>query len=104
MENFTINLFGIDYSVEYVNETLDMKGMNGRIYYDEQIIRVKRDLMRDTKKNTLLHEIIHSVLNSSGLESVLDKNNIDVEFFTETLTNSLFNVIKSNKELMKKLF
>ena len=104
MENFILNLFGIPYMVKFEKEKLDMNGMCGRVYFDDQVIKIKDSLKKDTKNNTILHEIIHIVLKSSGLESMIEKKEIDIESFTEILTNALYNVIKSNEEELKMMF
>ena len=37
-----INIFGVEYKIEYVDGDIDMNGLCGRVYYDDQIIRIKK--------------------------------------------------------------
>ncbi len=104
MNDKKINIFGVEYKIEFVDDNIDMQSLLGRIYNDFQLIKIKKDIPKDVQNCTIFHEIMHAVLKKSGLEDLLyKKDSIDVEYFTEILSNSLFNVWKSNPNFLEEL-
>jgi Zn-dependent peptidase ImmA (M78 family) len=104
MKDKKINIFGIEYDIKFVDDNIDMQGLLGRIYHDFQLIKIKKDCPLDVLNCTIFHEITHAILKKSGLEDLLyKKESVDVESFTEILSNALFNVWKSNPNFLEDL-
>jgi hypothetical protein len=87
-----IDICGVSYTIELVEEIdHDTKNM-GRIYEDSSRILLKKDMSKDKIEQTLIHEIVHGVLWETGVEDKLEDDQI--ERYTQSFTSALYPVIK----------
>jgi Zn-dependent peptidase ImmA (M78 family) len=97
-----LNLLGIDFLITETDQE-NIEGLNGQIDFQNQTIRISKNLKDNTKKRTILHEIVHLVFENYGLREALDAVDLNDEFFVKMVSNGLYTIFKSNKEEIKKL-
>lgn len=90
-----INILGIPYKVkekEIIDHNNDLLGL---IVYKDQQIFLKAKMGKEMKQNTLLHEILHGIFLHSGYSELNEKEDL-----IDSLSNSIYQVLKNNKELI----
>lgn len=87
----TINILGLEYKIEEVEQVDKNQRLFGEIDYVNQIIKVEKDLTTDKKIEVLIHEIIHGIFEALSFEEE-NKN----EHLTQALACSLYQILKSN--------
>lgn len=94
-----VEILGVDYEIKELDIIDENPDVLGQITYQKQLIEIKKTLPRDMKNTTILHEILHGILFHSGKQE-LNKN----EDLIESLSNSIYQILKSNKKLITSLF
>lgn len=90
-----INILGIDYQIEYINDLIERDNLYGEINYHKQVIRIDSSMNNDRKKRTIVHEIIHGIMESIGYSTI----NEDEEKI-QNISNALYILLISNPELL----
>ena len=90
-----IDILGIPYKVIEV-EQVDATNylVEGEIDYRNQTIKIKKDMSKERKTETLWHEIIHGICEHLQIEEV-QKN----EHLVQCLGNAVYQVLKRNKTI-----
>lgn len=83
----------------YENEPRELSGY---IDADTLTIHIKSSLPYERKSVTILHEILHGMLMHSGL-NIKEKDDDFFETIIESLSHSLFSLIRTNPDLIEYL-
>lgn len=94
-----VEILGVNYEIKELDIVDENPDVLGQIIYQKQLIEIKKSLPRDMKNTTILHEIVHGILFHSGKQE-LNKN----EDLIESLSNSIYQILKSNKKLINSIF
>ncbi len=94
-----VEILGVNYEIKELDIVDENPDVLGQIIYQKQLIEIKKSLPKDMKNTTILHEILHGILFHSGKQE-LNKN----EDLIESLSNSIYQILKSNKKLITSLF
>lgn len=86
-----ININGINYEVSYDNDIITADNSIGQIKYNQQQIKLHKNIGDDVKLQTLMHEIIHGILYSNHYHDL----NIDEEF-VDRLATTIVNMMDTN--------
>lgn len=86
-----INILGLTYTIEEVEQVDKNTRLFGEINYVDQTIKLEKGLSEEKKLNVLLHEIIHAVFEQLNFE----KEN-ENEHLIQSLANALYQILKSN--------
>lgn len=84
-----IDIMGIIYEVEEVEVVNKMIPRNGEIDFQEQKIRLDKNLLDDRKMVTLLHEVIHGEMEALGFDELCDNENV-----VQSLAVALYHTFK----------
>ena len=84
-----INLFGVEYKIEYVHCEF-LEGAYGRVLTAFSIIQVSDHLMEAERISTIIHEVNHRCFNHKAVNYILSSKQIDYlcEIFAEGLTTA----------------
>ena len=94
-----VEILGVNYEIKELDIIDENPNVLGQIIYQKQQIEIKKSLKKDMKNTTIIHEMIHGILFHSGKQE-LNKN----EDLIESLSNSIYQILKSNKKLITSLF
>ena len=94
-----VEILGVNCDIKELDIVDENPDVLGQIIYQKQLIEIKKSLPKDMKNTTILHEILHGILFHSGKQE-LNKN----EDLIESLSNSIYQILKSNKKLITSLF
>lgn len=87
MEVEKVNILGITYKVEQVEQVSRYDQLFGQIDFMDQTIRIDNHASEEKKQETLLHEILHGIAEATGLGEVLK------ESVVQTLSRSLYDIL-----------
>jgi hypothetical protein len=62
-----INIFGINYIIEYYGKDIQHDGSLGASNSRLGLIRICKDMPEDVQKSTILHEVLHQISEKNGL-------------------------------------
>ena len=91
----TINIAGINYTVESFETDVD-RNLMGRLAYDTAQIYIRKDLPVDKKYETLLHEVMHAVYMNTGLQQGDEEEKI-----VTALSSGIYQFLKENKDVWR---
>lgn len=91
----TINIAGINYTVESFETDVD-RNLMGRLAYDTAQIYIRKDLPVDKKYETLLHEVMHAVYMNTGLQQGDEEEKI-----VTALSSGIYQFLKDNKDVWR---
>lgn len=94
-----VEILGVNYEIKELDIIDENPDVLGQIIYQKQQIEIKKSLKKDMKNTTIIHEMIHGILFHSGKQE-LNKN----EDLIESLSNSIYQILKSNKKLINSIF
>nr|DAY29652.1 MAG TPA: SprT-like family protein [Caudoviricetes sp.] len=94
-----VEILGVNYEIKELDIIDENPNVLGQIVYQKQQIEIKKSLKKDMKNTTIIHEMIHGILFHSGKQE-LNKN----EDLIESLSNSIYQILKSNKKLITSIF
>lgn len=94
-----VEILGVNYEIKELDIIDENPDVLGQIIYQKQQIEIKKSLKKDMKNTTIIHEMIHGILFHSGKQE-LNKN----EDLIESLSNSIYQILKSNKKLITSIF
>lgn len=94
-----VEILGVNYEIKEVDIIDENPNVLGQIVYQKQEIQIKKSLLKDMKNSTIIHEIVHGILFHSGKQELNEKEDL-----VESLSSSIYQVLKSNKKLITSLF
>lgn len=94
-----VEILGVDYEIKELDIVDENPNVLGQIVYQKQEIQIKKSLLKDMKNSTIIHEIVHGILFHSGKQELNEKEDL-----VESLSSSIYQVLKSNKKLITSLF
>ena len=94
-----VEILGVDHEIKELDIIDENPNVLGQIVYQKQEIQIKKSLLKDMKNSTIIHEIVHGILFHSGKQELNEKEDL-----VESLSSSIYQVLKSNKKLITSLF
>lgn len=94
-----VEILGVNYEIKELDIIDENPNVLGQIIYQKQEIQIKKSLLKDMKNSTIIHEIVHGILFHSGKQELNEKEDL-----VESLSSSIYQVLKSNKKLITSLF
>ena len=94
-----VEILGVNYEIKELDIVDENPNVLGQIIYQKQEIQIKKSLLKDMKNSTIIHEIVHGILFHSGKQELNEKEDL-----VESLSSSIYQVLKSNKKLITSLF
>lgn len=94
-----VEILGVDYEIKELDIIDENPNVLGQIVYQKQEIQIKKSLLKDMKNSTIIHEIVHGILFHSGKQELNEKEDL-----VESLSSSIYQVLKSNKKLINSIF
>ena len=94
-----IEILGVNYEIKELEIIDENPNVLGQIVYQKQEIQIKKSLLKDMKNSTIIHEIVHGILFHSGKQELNEKEDL-----VESLSSSIYQVLKSNKKLINSIF
>ena len=94
-----VEILGVNYEIKELDIIDENPNVLGQIVYQKQEIQIKKSLLKDMKNSTIIHEIVHGILFHSGKQELNEKEDL-----VESISSSIYQVIKSNKKLITSLF
>lgn len=94
-----VEILGVNYEIKEVDIIDENPNVLGQIVYQKQEIQIKKPLLKDMKNSTIIHEIVHGILFHSGKQELNEKEDL-----VESISSSIYQVLKSNKKLINSIF
>lgn len=94
-----VEILGVNYEIKELEIVDENPNVLGQIVYQKQEIQIKKSLLKDMKNSTIIHEIVHGILFHSGKQELNEKEDL-----VESLSSSIYQVLKSNKKLINSIF
>ena len=94
-----VEILGVDYETKELDIIDENPNVLGQIVYQKQEIQIKKSLLKDMKNSTIIHEIVHGILFHSGKQELNEKEDL-----VESISSSIYQVLKSNKKLINSIF
>lgn len=94
-----VEILGVDYEIKELDIVDENPNVLGQIVYQKQEIQIKKSLLKDMKNSTIIHEIVHGILFHSGKQELNEKEDL-----VESISSSIYQVLKSNKKLINSIF
>lgn len=94
-----VEILGVNYEIKELEIIDENPNVLGQIVYQKQEIQIKKSLLKDMKNSTIIHEIVHGILFHSGKQELNEKEDL-----VESISSSIYQVLKSNKKLITSLF
>lgn len=94
-----VEILGVNYEIKELDIIDENPNVLGQIVYQKQEIQIKKSLLKDMKNSTIIHEIVHGILFHSGKQELNEKEDL-----VESISSSIYQVIKSNKKLINSIF
>lgn len=94
-----VEILGVNYEIKELDIVDENPNVLGQIIYQKQEIQIKKSLLKDMKNSTIIHEIVHGILFHSGKQELNEKEDL-----VESLSSSIYQVLKSNKKLINSIF
>lgn len=94
-----VEILGVNYEIKELDIIDENPDVLGQIIYQKQQIEIKKSLKKDMKNTTIIHEMIHGILFHSGKQELNEKEDL-----VESLSSSIYQVLKSNKKLITSIF
>lgn len=94
-----VEILGVNYEIKELDIVDENPNVLGQIVYQKQEIQIKKSLLKDMKNSTIIHEIVHGILFHSGKQELNEKEDL-----VESLSSSIYQVLKSNKKLINSIF
>ena len=94
-----VEILGVNYEIKELEIIDENPNVLGQIVYQKQEIQIKKSLLKDMKNSTIIHEIVHGILFHSGKQELNEKEDL-----VESLSSSIYQVLKSNTKLITSLF
>jgi hypothetical protein len=94
-----VEILGVNYEIKELEIIDENPNVLGQIVYQKQEIQIKKSLLKDMKNSTIIHEIVHGILFHSGKQELNEK-----EELVESISSSIYQVLKSNKKLINSIF
>ena len=94
-----VEILGVDYEIKELEIIDENPNVLGQIVYQKQEIQIKKSLLKDMKNSTIIHEIVHGILFHSGKQELNEKEDL-----VESISSSIYQVLKSNKKLINSIF
>ena len=94
-----VEILGVNYEIKELDIVDENPNVLGQIVYQKQEIQIKKSLLKDMKNSTIIHEIVHGILFHSGKQELNEKEDL-----VESLSSSIYQVLKSNKKLITSIF
>lgn len=94
-----VEILGVNYEIKELDIVDENPNVLGQIVYQKQEIQIKKPLLKDMKNSTIIHEIVHGILFHSGKQELNEKEDL-----VESISSSIYQVIKSNKKLINSIF
>ena len=94
-----VEILGVNYEIKELDIIDENPNVLGQIVYQKQEIQIKKSLLKDMKNSTIIHEIVHGILFHSGKQELNEKEDL-----VESLSSSIYQVLKSNKKLITSFF
>ena len=94
-----VEILGVNYEIKEADIIDENPNILGQIVYQKQEIQIKKSLLKDMKNSTIIHEIVHGILFHSGKQELNEKEDL-----VESLSSSIYQVLKSNKKLINSIF
>ena len=94
-----VEILGVNYEIKELDIVDENPNVLGQIVYQKQGIQIKKPLLKDMKNSTIIHEIVHGILFHSGKQELNEKEDL-----VESLSSSIYQVLKSNKKLINSIF
>lgn len=94
----SVNICGITYKIEYVEDKFDMDLHFGQIEYGKGRILVNKDLAPDVMRQTIVHEMVHGMLLALGYNELTNDEQF-VQAFSTAISQTFD--IKGDSNLKK---
>lgn len=94
-----VEILGVNYEIKELDIIDENPNVLGQIVYQKQEIQIKKSLLKDMKNSTIIHEIVHGILFHSGKQELNEKEDL-----VESVSSSIYQVLKSNKKLINSIF
>lgn len=94
-----VEILGVNYEIKELDIVDENPNVLGQIVYQKQEIQIKKSLLKDMKNSTIIHEIVHGILFHSGKQELNEKEDL-----VESISSSIYQVLKSNKKLINSIF
>ena len=94
-----VEILGVNYEIKELDIIDENPNVLGQIVYQKQEIQIKKPLLKDMKNSTIIHEIVHGILFHSGKQELNEKEDL-----VESISSSIYQVLKSNKKLINSIF
>lgn len=85
----SVDIMGLIYSIEEVDVVNKMIPRNGEINFQDQTIKIDKELTDDRKAIVLVHEVIHGELEALGIEDFYNNENV-----VQSLAIALYHTFK----------
>ena len=86
-----LKILATEYEVEEVEQIDKYERLLGQIDYDEQKIKIDKNISEDMKKETLMHEILHGILEKLGYKEINED-----EQKVHSIASTMYFVLKEN--------
>lgn len=90
-KNKTINILGLTYTIEEVDQVNKDQRMFGEVDYVTQTIKIEKGLTKEKKVNILIHETLHAIFERLNFQ----KENED-EHLIDCLTLAIYQILNDN--------
>ena len=94
-----VEILGVNYEIKELDIIDENPNVLGQIVYQKQEIQIKKSLLKDMTNSTIIHEIVHGILFHSGKQELNEKEDL-----VESISSSIYQVLKSNKKLINSIF
>lgn len=94
-----VEILGVNYEIKESEIIDENPNVLGQIVYQKQEIQIKKSLLKDMKNSTIIHEIVHGILFHSGKQELNEKEDL-----VESISSSIYQILKSNKKLINLIF
>lgn len=86
-----LKVLATEYEVQEVEQIDKYERLLGQIDYDEQKIKIDKNISEDMKKETLIHEMLHSILEKLGYREMNED-----EQKVHSIASTMYFVLKEN--------
>lgn len=90
-KNKTINILGLTYTIEEVEQVDKNQRMFGEVDYVTQTIKIEKGLTKEKKVNVLIHEVLHAIFERLNFQ----KEN-ENEHLIDCLTLAIYQILNDN--------
>lgn len=77
--------------------------VNSRIYYFQQLIKLREDMHQDVKSQNILYHLVDFPLDRFYFHRQMEEKGLKLELFCSRVAHGLYSVFRENREILKKI-